>query len=527
MTKWLEQNKKIVLILVLILFIVLALLYTFLIRPLAAREEDLRQELVRVQEDTSFYQQKLQQLKPQTFTDAEKLLLVGSVPNKPNVEEMIKDLEKTELETGVAIENMTISINPNGSEDEAAQQNTQVAAETQGNQAAEENSEQATQSPPEQGPSTWENILSKETLEVLKDAQVHLDDLRVSYVEMVINFNGEASDVHTFVGLLENLQRIIHIQNYDYSINEEKDNRLEGTLTIRAFYSEDFAKFIQGDSEFELDYQFDPSKLKRYKEPVSPTIPPNVSDTENNQDQEQPNQGNATEIEEEPQVPSDPQEPQEEKDVAANPDIERYHAPETKYGGSVFHVVQAGAYSSTKYMNTALQELINAGVYPRVIEDELSYIYVATDRKDDQQTSPQRIVDMLKGKGFDAYVKTVPYRLTEYEEETLLREAEDVVSVMNELVTKGITAKETVITEEQLKTVHLKVAAYEKKVQQVLSKSDREGRKQELQETLTILREIEKELKENAEGRELDSLWKVEGLILDYMLVLNGYVPAE
>ena len=213
--------------------------------------------------------------------------------------------------------------------------------------------------------------------------------------------------------------------------------------------------------------------------------------------------------------------------MTANPDIERYHAPETKYGGSVFHVVQAGAYSSTKYMNTALQELINAGVYPRVIEDELSYIYVATDRKDDQQTSPQRIVDMLKGKGFDAYVKTIPYRLTEYEEETLLREAEDVVSVMNELVTKGITAKETVITEEQLKTVHLKVTAYEKKVQQVLSKSDREGRKQELQETLTILREIEKELKENAEGRELDSLWKVEGLILDYMLVLNGYVPAE
>ena len=298
MTKWLEQNKKIVLILVLILFIVLALLYTFLIRPLAAREEDLRQELVRVQEDTSFYQQKLQQLKPQTFTDAEKLVLVGSIPNKPNVEEMIKDLEKTELETGVAIENMTISINPNGSEDEAAQQNTQAAAETQGNQAIEANSEQATQSPPEQGPSNWESILPKETLEVLKDAQVHLDDLHVSYVEMVINFNGEESDVHTFVGLLENLQRIIHIQNYDYSINEEKDNRLEGTLTIRAFYSEDFAKFIQGDSEFELDYQFDPSKLKRYKEPVSPTIPPNVNDTENNQDQDQSNQGNATEIEE-------------------------------------------------------------------------------------------------------------------------------------------------------------------------------------------------------------------------------------
>ena len=45
MTKWLEQNKNIVLIIVLILFVILALLSLFLIRPLAADEETKRQEL--------------------------------------------------------------------------------------------------------------------------------------------------------------------------------------------------------------------------------------------------------------------------------------------------------------------------------------------------------------------------------------------------------------------------------------------------------------------------------------------------
>ena len=98
-----------------------------------------------------------------------------------------------------------------------------------------------------------------------------MSDLNVSYVEMVIDLNGEVEDVNTFVNRLENLKRIIHVQSYDYSINEEKNNRLEGILTIRAFYSEDFAQFINAESDFKLDYTFDPTKIKRYIEPVLPT----------------------------------------------------------------------------------------------------------------------------------------------------------------------------------------------------------------------------------------------------------------
>ena len=118
MTKWLEYNKKIVLIILLVLFMVLALFYFFLIRPLAAEEKNLQEQLKRISDDTSFYQNAIDQLNPQSFTDEEKLLLVGSVPGRPNVEEVIKDLEKNELETGVAIENITFSTNSKGSDQE-------------------------------------------------------------------------------------------------------------------------------------------------------------------------------------------------------------------------------------------------------------------------------------------------------------------------------------------------------------------------------------------------------------------------
>ena len=221
----------------------------------------------RISEDTSFYQSKINQLKPQSFTDEEKLLLVGSVPGRPNVEEVITELEKTELETGVAIENISFSINSTRSNEAENPSNNQTEVGAQANEEA-----QANQPVQQQGSSSWEQILPKETLERLKEKFVDVTDLNVSYVEMVIDLNGEVEDVNTFVNQLENLKRIIHVQSYDYSINEEKNNRLEGILTIRAFYSEDFAKFINADSDFKLDYTFDPTKIKRYIEPVLPPV---------------------------------------------------------------------------------------------------------------------------------------------------------------------------------------------------------------------------------------------------------------
>ena len=80
---------------------------------MAADEETKRQELNRINDDVSFYQNHLNELTPQTFTDQEKDLLIGKVPATPNVEEVVKDLEKTEIKTGAVIDNVTISIHQN------------------------------------------------------------------------------------------------------------------------------------------------------------------------------------------------------------------------------------------------------------------------------------------------------------------------------------------------------------------------------------------------------------------------------
>ena len=520
MTKWIEQNKKIVLIILLVLFVGLSSFYFFLIRPLAAEEKSLQDQLNRISEDTSFYQSKINQLKPQSFTDEEKLLLVGSVPGRPNVEEVITELEKTELETGVAIENISFSINSTRSNEAENPSNNQTEVGAQANEEA-----QANQPVQQQGSSSWEQILPKETLERLKEKFVDVTDLNVSYVEMVIDLNGEVEDVNTFVNQLENLKRIIHVQSYDYSINEEKNNRLEGILTIRAFYSEDFAKFINADSDFKLDYTFDPTKIKRYIEPVLPTSQSDESKANNEISTNDPKE----EVVEDKEVPQDPNneepkenDPDEEKVSEFVPGVEIYSAPDRNNTEPGFYVVQTGAYKTKKYLDLAVKNLINAGVYPRIVEDRLSLIYTVTDSR---KESANKIVEILNKEGFESYLQPLSYNLSKVEKETLLNEVEDVVSTISELVTNGIANKDPDISEEQVILARLKIDNYDKKVQLILSQIDNEGRKKELQETRTILNQMEDELRKT--DGELENLWKVEGLLLDYMLILNGYVPMN
>ena len=68
----------------------------------------------------------------------------------------------------------------------------------------------------------------------------------------------------------------------------------------------------------------------------------------------------------------------------------QYIPPETKREGEpVFLVIQTGAYASTHNLSKAVKELTDIGVYPRIIGDELFYIYTATDSSDD---SAQKMV---------------------------------------------------------------------------------------------------------------------------------------
>ena len=182
---------------------------------------------------------------------------------------------------------------------------------------------------------------------------VDVSDLKVSYVEMVIDLNGEEEDVHSFVDRLEDLKRIIHVQSYDYSINEERDNRLEGILTIRAFYSENFAQFINAESDFKLDYTFDPAKIKRYSEPVLPTSQSEKSIVNNENGTTNPKQEEV--VVEDKEVPQDlnNEEPKEddinkEKVSELDQSVEIYRAPDSNHTEPGFYVVQTGVYKKRK-----------------------------------------------------------------------------------------------------------------------------------------------------------------------------------
>ena len=527
MTKWLEQYKNIVLIIVLILFVILALFFMFLIRPLAADEETKRQELNRINDDVSFYQNHLNELTPQTFTDQEKDLLIGKVPATPNVEEVVKDLEKTEIKTGAVIDNVAISIHQN--------EVNQVGQSEVNPEAQEGNADGEPATP--QGPNRWSHILPEETLKLLEEKEKLKDvnDLTISYVELAIDVNGKVKDIEQFLQEIESFKRITHVQGFDYTINEE-NGRLEGVLTIRAFYSKDFENVINEDGEFQLDYDFAPSKIKRYIEPVEIV---DESGTENNegnntsQENKDSTNGDSSKVKEQPSVetpkedkPSKPSPSHNEvQDRSKTGSTKQYIPPETKREGEpVFLVIQTGAYASTHNLSKAVKELTDIGVYPRIIGDELFYIYTATDSSDD---SAQKMVDMLKNKGIDSYVKTLPYRLTTVEKNMLLDEADQVVSTTTEILTDGITTGKYVIHKEQLATVQSKIKSYEGKVQYLIKKGISEERKQELQESLSILTKLDEVLQKTINDGKLETLWEAEGLLLDYMLVLNRYVPAD
>ena len=164
------------------------------------------------------------------------------------------------------------------------------------------------------------------------------------------------------------------------------------------------------------------------------------------------------------------------------------------------------------------------GVYPRVIGNDLFYVYTATDSSID---SAQKIVDMLKNKGFDSYVKTLPYRLTTDEKATLLEEADELVSTTTEMLTNGLTKDDYSLDEKQLSAVRSKIKTYENKVQELIKKEMSESRKKELQESIAILKQLDQVLNKSVPDGNRESLWEAEGLLLDYMLILNSYVPAD
>ena len=119
---------------------------------------------------------------------------------------------------------------------------------------------------------------------------------------------------------------------------------MEGILTIRAFYSKDFENVINEDGEFQLDYDFAPSKIKRYIEPVEIV---DESGTENNEgnntspENKDSTNGDSSKVKEQPSVetpkedkPSKPSTSDNEvQDRSKTDSTKQYIPPETKREG--------------------------------------------------------------------------------------------------------------------------------------------------------------------------------------------------
>ncbi|WP_209121981.1 hypothetical protein [Alkalihalobacillus sp. BA299] len=237
MSEWLNMNKKLLLYGPLILFLALVAVYLFLVRPLQAEERSHQKELERIHANIAHYQTENDKLIQQALTPIEKKTLLDRVPMRPNVEQIIADLERTELETGAVMDSISFSIHPNEGQEQS-----------------------------------WKHILTDDLYHLL-EAQITDMHALVSYVEMNININGKEEDVHSFVEEIVKLKRAIHVQTYHYSLGQETE-RLQGSVTIRAFYCEDFSKFIKSGEKFKLDYDFEPSKLNHDVEGSSDTQSP-------------------------------------------------------------------------------------------------------------------------------------------------------------------------------------------------------------------------------------------------------------
>ncbi|ARK31600.1 hypothetical protein [Halalkalibacter krulwichiae] len=244
MNEWFIRNQKPVLYFILLFFLGLVAFYLYQVRPLQAKEQDQQAELQRITNSLQTYQQHLDNSEKQKLSDEEESKLLALIPLRPDIEQMVADLERTELDTDVVIERIDIEVSPL-----EAPFDEETDAEVDQNQS-------------------WRHLFSEELYASLEEEVTELEHINLAYVELVLSILGEEDDLHSFVDEIEQLDRIVHIQNYSYVVAEDS-NHVEGVLTLRAFYSEDFSPFMEETKEFELDYQFDSAWIKSYLEKVT------------------------------------------------------------------------------------------------------------------------------------------------------------------------------------------------------------------------------------------------------------------
>lgn len=215
-------NEKILIIAIAILVVFSGIFYWAILRPLAAEKAEKEADLQRIEADTTSYEKVLQSLEPQSMTEAEKQELFQGIPGRPNIEQVIKDIEKTEGETGTSVS--TISFQTESDEEAQAEATTTADGTVEQDQ--------------------WSTLFPESIYKLLEERVSEVKEFTLSYNDVQISLNGSDEDINEFVDKLEQLPRVFHIQNVTYSLNSEKGN-MDATISARVFYCEAFQQILE------------------------------------------------------------------------------------------------------------------------------------------------------------------------------------------------------------------------------------------------------------------------------------------
>lgn len=526
MSEWLIRNQKPVLYVILFLFLGLASFYLFQLRPLQAQELRQQEELQRINQTLITYEKQITQSEKQTLTVAETEALLARVPLRPDVEQMVADLERTEIETEIVIDSISIQVVPN-----------EVETENQ----------------------KWTHVLPEDLYVKVEEEVSDLDHLQVSYVEMTLTLQGTEENIHTFVDQLEQLERIIHVQHYSYETQTDSEDVL-GSLSIRAFYTEEFSPFMEETKGFELNYEFDSTKIRAYLEQATKTETATATEEETETNSDQTNEIDGTRTHSSDQTTSTGSTTSstptvdDSQDMVSTPvkrvteqfnlsrassqlypsdvgvsELELYYQPATfdhhvKNEDTVLYVVQTGAYNTEFYFMRQLRSLLTNGVYPRTVVREfdptLTSLVIHTGLAHDRE-SAQLIGSYLAsmGKPFYSYVDRIPLRLPEHEQTLLLPVAHKAVTILSEMATKGISGTDHEVDDALLSSV---ITEYEEFALEAI-KHATEERKIQLKNTITFLSLAEDTIYEYKRTDNQQLLWQTQATLLDFVHSLNGY----
>ncbi|MDC3416972.1 hypothetical protein [Aquibacillus salsiterrae] len=475
--------QQIILTVSVLLLVAIGIFYWVMIRPVVAEEKQKETELKQVETAVADYQKLLADLTPQQLTDEEKDTLLKGIPVRPNVEQVIVDLEKTEKNTGVLINSISFGNLPVGK--------GKVGQVTE---AAEEEKELST--------AEW-NAVFPEPIFKLIEAKFKDVKVKVNYLDVQLSVNGKEAEINRFIEGLENLPRVVHVQSYSYS-GGEKGADMSASISARVFYSDSFAPFVAAGNDYELG--------ELASEPEPNREPELVVDPE----PDTPDAGEVKEPDEEQAVK------RYETEIVMDGSSIRVttDTPPVEGEGQGFYFVQTGAYTNDYYLLNQVDYIKSRGLDPRVSDSSISLIFSSVSY--DIPSAAKKAIKINEF-GIDTYIMPLKINLTEEEKEWLLPVAQDTLEAVAKVTTKGIAANDLKLTEQQFNQVVTTMNNYEDAVIQSISNmADDNQRKVQLNNTIAILNQVESVLASHQKEPSVAKLWDVDGLLIDFTLNLNG-----